>query len=170
MESTCHHCGACRRYRKELTEMVPDHPHPTPQEAREQLSASQPRRLTTRRDRTTHAVATATFGLALGVFSAAQNLAVSWVGEALLTAAFVLVVVGTASWVERAARTVPRRSRLWSRIGLGLSFVLSLLLVRPWLNLQAQTEPNTWPMVLGAAVAIALPSLVAAAVIARRRE
>jgi hypothetical protein len=64
------------------------------------------------------------------VFSAAQNLAVSWVGETLLTAELVLVVVGTASWVERAARTVPRRSRLWSHIGLGRSFAASLLLVR----------------------------------------
>jgi hypothetical protein len=149
--------------------MVPDHPHLTPQEARKQLSASQSRRLTTRRDRTSHAVATAASGLALGVFSAGQNLAASWVGQALLSAVFVLVVVGSASWVERAARTVPRRSRLWSRIGLGLSFVLSLLLVRPWLNLQAQAEPNTWPMVLGASVAIAAPCLVAAAVIARSR-
>ena len=150
--------------------MVPDHPHVTQQEARTQLSASQSRRLTTRRDRTAHAVATAVTGLALGVFSAAQNLAASWQAEALLTVVFVLGVVGSATWVERVARAVPRRSRLWARTGLGLSFVLSLLLVRPWLNLQAQAEPNTWPMVLAAAVATAIPALVAAAVIARSQE
>jgi hypothetical protein len=150
--------------------MVPDHPHVTQQEARTQLSASQSRRLTTRRDRTAHAVATAVTGLTLGVFSAAQNLADSWQAEALLTVVFVLGVIGSATWVERVARTVPRRSRMWARTGLGVSFVLSLLLVRPWLNLQAQAEPNTWPMVLGAAVATAVPALVAAAVIARSRE
>jgi hypothetical protein len=141
----------------------------TPREAREQLVTSQARSLTTRRDRRIHATVTAAFGLALGVFSAAQNLATTWADEALLTTGFVLVLVGMGLWVERAARTVPRRSRLRSRLGLGTSFVLSLVLVRPWLNLQAQTEPNTWPMVLGASVAIAVPSLIAASMIARRR-
>lgn len=151
--------------------MVREQPHQlSPHEAREQLSASLTRRLTRRRDRTLHAFATATFGLALGLFSAAQNLAASWGEEVLLTAGFVLVVVGTASWVEWVARTVPRRSRLWSRIGLGASFVLSLLLVRPWLNLQAQSEPNTGPMVLAAAAVIALPALAAAAIIARGQD
>jgi hypothetical protein len=37
------------------------------------------------------------------------------------------------------------------------------------INLRAQTEPNTWPMVLGGSILVAVPSLVAAAVIAWRR-
>lgn len=149
--------------------MVPEISQLTQHEAREQLRTSRAWRLPTRRDRRVHAVATAVFGMALGVFSAAQNLVVTWSGEALLTAAFVFVVVGAAAWVERVARTAPRRTRLCSRLGLGLSFGLSLLLVRPWLNLQAQAEPNTLPMVLGASSVIAVPCLVAAAVIARSR-
>ena len=38
-------------------------------------------------------------------------------------------------------------------------------MVLPWLNLSAQTSPNTWPMVAAGAGLAAVPALVAAAVI-----
>lgn len=150
--------------------MTPEQSHVSAQEAREQLRRSAEQRLDRRADRRVHAVATAVFGLGVGVYSAAQNLATSWIAHSLLTAAFFIVVIGTGTWVERIARTVPRRSRLWSRVGLGASFLLSLLLVRPWLNLAAQAEPNAWPTVLAASVVIAVPSLVAAAAITRGKR
>lgn len=48
--------------------------------------------------------------------------------------------------------------------------VVSLFLVLLQLNLEAQTEPNTWPMVLAGTLIAAVPSLAVAAVIAQRRR
>lgn len=147
-----------------------DRHQPTPQEAREQLAAAQARQLGSARDRRIHAVGTAVLGLTVGVFMATQNMVSLGTSGALLFVAFAVVCLGEAWWVERAARTVPRRSRLWSRLGIGGSVVLALVVVMPWLNLSAQSGPNTWPMVtVGAAVAAA-PSVIAAAAIAAGRR
>lgn len=147
------------------------HHQPTPQEARERLAAArEARRLGSPRDRVVHAAGTAVVGLTIGVFLAAQNMVVSGMGHALLFAAFAAVCLGEGWWVEVAARTVPRRSRLWSRLGNGGTLVLALIAVVPWLNLGAQSAPNTWPMVIVGAAVAAAPSVIAAAVIAGRRE
>jgi cytochrome bd-type quinol oxidase subunit 2 len=148
--------------------MITDHTL-TPEQAREQLATSRPRSLRSERDRNVHAIGTAVFGLSLGLLMAPWNL-LSGTAELLLSATFLAVWAAAAIWVERRARTVPRRSRRWSRLGLGVSLALALVAVVPWLNLQAQTEPNTWPMALGAALVIAAPSLLAAAVIAGGRR
>lgn len=146
--------------------MSTDYPQLTPEQAREQLAASQTRSLPSARDRPVHALGTAVFGLTVALSMATRNV-VSGTGRLMLSGVFLVAWVGGAIWMERAARTVPRRARLWSRLGIGASFLLALGLVLPWLNLEAQTEPNTWPMVLVAALVVAAPSLVAAAAIAR---
>jgi len=138
----------------------------TPEQAREQLAAE--RTLASPRDRRVHAIGTAVVGLSLAGVLASRNL-FSGAADVVVSAVFIAVCLGDVVWVERAARTVPRRARLWSRLGIGASLVLSLGVVLPWLNLQAQTEPNTWPMVSAAALVAALPSLVAAGAIARGR-
>jgi hypothetical protein len=138
----------------------------TPEQAREQLAAD--RTLASPRDRRVHAIGTAVLGVSTAGVLAAQNL-FSGAAQLVLSAVFVAVCLGDVVWVERVARTVPRRAKLWARLGIGASLVLSLGVVLPWLNLQAQTEPNTWPMVLAGALVAALPSLVAAGAIARRR-
>ena len=146
-----------------------DHPHVTPEQARAQLAASRARPLGSDGDRAVHAVGTAVFGLTTGFYMATQNLVTGTAGI-VLSCLVVAIWVAEALWVERAARTVPRRASLWSRVGIGGSLVLALVVVLPWLNLRAQTEPNTWPMVLVGALVAAVPSLVAAAAIARGRR
>ena len=148
--------------------MDTDHPPLTPQQAREQLDSTRTRSLGVPGDRTVHAIGAAAVGLTMGLHMATRNL-VSESHYALLSGIFVCVMVAEVLWVEKASRTVPRRARRCFWTGLVTSFVVALALVTPWLNLQAQEGPNTWPMVaLGAAV-VAVPSLLAAAVIARSR-
>lgn len=144
------------------------HTTPTPQQARDQLGATQARPLASTRDRRVHAVGTAVVGVTIAVLFTASTV-VSGVGGVVLCAGFTVVVLIQGWWVERAARTVPRRSRAISRAGIGTSFVLALVAVVPWLNLAAQSAPTTWPMVWAGAGVVAVPALLAAAVIARRR-
>ena len=141
-------------------------PTVTPEQARLQLADAQARSLSSPRDRKIHATGTAVFGFTIALGMATQNV-VTGAGRVVLSCVVLVILLGEAVWVERAARTVPRRARLWSRLGIGSSFVLALGLVLPWLNLQAQTSPNTWSMVAVAALIVAAPSLAAAAVIAR---
>lgn len=149
--------------------MISERPTVTPEQARRQLAEIPTRSLHLARDRKIHAIGTAVFGLTTGFYMAAQN-AITGTGHAVLSCVFLAIALGECLWIEHAARTVPRRARLWCRLGLGASLVLALCLVLPWLNLQAQTSPNTWPMVLVAALVVAVPSLSAAAVIIRGRK
>jgi hypothetical protein len=161
-ESSLRHRPARRK------SMHADHPDITPEQARRQLAHADARPLASRRDRRVHAVGTALFGLTGGVFMASQNMA-SGLADALISAAFLVLLVAEGAWIERAARTVPRRARRWSRVGLAGSLLLALGVVLPWLNLQAQSEPNTWPMVALGGLVVAVPSLLAAAAIVRSR-
>ena len=139
--------------------------HLTPEQAREQLATIQERTMDTSHDRTVHAAATAVFGVVTGLYMAAQNILADWVSHTIGTAVFLAAWLVTVWWIERVARTVPRRAKAWSRAGIVVSFVLTLTVVLPWLNLSAQTTPNTWPMVAAGAAVAAVPALVAAAVI-----
>lgn len=149
--------------------MNTDHPNLTPEHARDRLATAEARPLGRSGDAKVHASATAVFGISAAVFMASQNL-FTGASDFIVSLVFVVIWFGTVAWVERAARTVPRRARLWSRLGIGASMVLALGAGLPWLNYQAQSEPNTWPMVLAVSAVVALPSLVAAAIIARGRS
>ncbi|GGI04178.1 hypothetical protein [Egicoccus halophilus] len=144
-------------------------PHPTPDEARERLDVSSRGTLRNRRDRRIHATGTAVIGVVIASTLATQNV-VGPRGDIVRNVALLVLVLGAIVWMERAATTVPRRVRLLSRVGVGLSFVLGLTVALPWLNLRAQTEPNTWAMALGAAAVIAVPALVSAVAIATGRR
>ena len=139
--------------------------HLTPEQAREHLATLQARTLDTSRDRTVHAGATAVFGVVTALYMASQNILAGWVGHTVGTAVFLAAWLVTVWWIERVARTVPRRAKAWSRAGIVVSFVLTLTVVLPWLNLSAQTSPNTWPMVAAGAALAAVPALAAAAMI-----
>ena len=149
--------------------MSADHPHLTPEQAREQLTSTTTRSLLSPRDRRVHAIGTALFGVGVAVHMATENIVTGAAG-AVLSGVVLAALLGETVWVERAARAVPRRARLWSRLGIGVSFVLALVVVLPWLDLAAQDEPNTWPMVVTASLVVAGPSLAAAAVIAGGRR
>lgn len=139
--------------------------HPTPEQAREQLSAIKGRTIETSRDRAVHAGATAAFGAITAFYMASQNILADQFSHTVKTAAFAALWLLTVWWIERVARTVPRRAKVWSRSGIMASFVLTLTVVLPWLNHSAQSAPNTWPMVVAGSAAAAAPALVAAAVI-----
>ena len=146
-----------------------DQPGLTPQQARAQLAASQRQLTASRRDRTVHATGTAVVGLDCGLLAATQNMA-HGATKVVLSFVFFAAWLGAAAWSGRISRTVPRNARRWALCGIGASFALALFAVLPWLNLQAQDSPNTWPMALVAAVVVAVPCLVAAAVIAVGRR
>ena len=148
--------------------MTGEHPHPTPEQARTQLAASRAASLGSDGDRTVHALATVAFGLVVGLYLSARNV-VDGAGSVVASVLFFGCWLTAALWVERSTSTVPRRAKLWSRLGLAGSMLVALLAVLPWLNLQAQDEPNTWPMVLAGALVATLPSALAAAAIARAR-
>lgn len=137
----------------------------TPEQAREQLAAIQSRILDTNRDRAVHAGATAAFGGISAFYMAAQSLALGWLGHTVLSAGFLAAWLLTVWWIEHAARTVPRRAKVWSRGGILGSFVLALTVVLPWLNYPAQSASNSWLIVAAGAAVAAAPALVAAAVI-----
>lgn len=142
---------------------------PTPQQAREQLAAAQSRSLASPRDRRIHAVGMVFFGVVIGLHMATRNLVSEGVYALLGLVTISILLVGMI-WIGRTARTVPRRVRMWSLSGFIASFLVGLWLVTPWLNFAAQTTPNSWPMILCAAAAVATPCLIAAAVIAMGRK
>ena len=138
---------------------------PAPEQARAQLTAIQSRSITTGRDRSVHALATAVFGAITAFYMASQNILADGIAHTIKTAAFIGLWLLVVWCTEQAAKTVPRQAKLWSRIGIAGSFLLSLTVVLPWLNFSAQTAENTWPMVVGGAALAAAPALVAAAAI-----
>ncbi|GAA1751577.1 hypothetical protein GCM10009767_08210 [Kocuria aegyptia] len=81
--------------------------------------------------------------MAPALYMAAQNILADWVSYSLRTAVFAAAWLVTVWWIERVARTVPRRAKAWSRGGIVAAFVLTLTVVLPWLNHSAQTSPNT---------------------------
>lgn len=91
-------------------------------------------------------------------------------GTTLRAFGYLVIVGGALAWAERAARTVPRHAKLASRVGLGGSLVVGLTAVLPWLDLSAQSRPNTPAMAIVGAAAIALPSWIAAGDIATTRR
>lgn len=154
---------------RNLDQEDPMSSHLTPEQAREQLMTTRTRSLDSSRDRGIHAIGTAVFGLTIGLFGASRNMTEGpvWFWGSL---AYFVITIGVAFWVERTAQTVPRRARLWSRLGMAGSLVLCLVVVLPWLNLSAQTAPNTWGMVLIGGLGAAVPALIGAALIARGRK
>lgn len=147
--------------------MSAEDPRMTPEQAQAQLAQSR-KPLTSARDRMIHATGTAVGGLTFGLFAATRNITPG-TESIVVPTVVVAFLLALAIWVARAARTVPRRARLWSRLGVASSLAVAVVLVLPWLNLQAQAQPNTWPMALVGALVVAAPSLVAAAVVAGSR-
>lgn len=74
------------------------------------------------------------------------------------------------TWAERKANATPLGAGRWSRIGFGCSFILSLVVVLPFLNQRSQDGPVEWYLLLGGAALIAVPCLLAAARIAWMRR
>jgi cytochrome bd-type quinol oxidase subunit 2 len=136
----------------------------TPDQAQDQLDRARNTRLATARDRQVHAVATAAFGVIVGVYVAIGR-AVDGTGwaESLLLSGYALLLMVLAFWQTRAARTVPRHARRTGHIGLAGTVVLMLAAIT-WLNVRQSGDPGRpehwWVLVLTALV-VALPMLIA---------
>jgi hypothetical protein len=145
----------------------------TSQEARDQLAVAQSATVTTTHDRRVHGLATAGFGVAMGAYVAIQRALDGTGAETPLLAVYAIALLGLVTWQTRAARSVPRSSRLIGYVGLAGSFVLMMATIM-WLNVRStgrlggvEGQPESWGILLLAGVVIALPMLVAGARILR---
>lgn len=134
--------------------------------------------LGTDRDRRVHALATAGFGIAMGVFVAASRVTEgTGPGAGVLAALYVGALVALAGWQKRAAGTVPRNSRATGYVGLGATLATMCAAII-WLNVrQGDTrraglpdQVDSWWTYLCAALLTALPMLVAGLLIDRQRR
>lgn len=148
-------------------------------QARAALEQAQSADLATDRDRRVHGLATAGFGLLMGIYVAAYRLVdgSGW-GEGLLLGFYAVTLFGLAAWQRRAANTVPRNARQIGYVGVIGSAVLVLASI-VWMNIrQADNriadigdQPDHWWVYALVGVVTALPSLAAGHVIfyGRRR-
>ncbi len=120
------------------------------------------------RDRTVYAVGTALFGVVLGAFVPLTRALDLDNGPSYLTAIYVVLAIAIATWQTRAARSVPRGAKRIGYVGLALTVVVSLAIIMT-LNWREQTTATSPGLLLLTGVLIALPMVVAGAVIARRR-
>lgn len=147
-------------------------------QARAALAKASATDLATDRDRRIHGWATAGFGLAVGTYVALNPVAqqFSWLRWTLLPV-YVATLMVLATWQSRAARTVPRHSRIIGYAGLAGTGVLTLAAII-WLNVrQADNrtaglpdELDAWWVYAAAGLVAALPMLVAGYLIHRGRK
>lgn len=144
-------------------------------QARAALEQASNAELTTDRDRRVHGLATAGFGLVMGLYVAAYRLADGHGSvEGALMGLYVVTLLGLAAWQKRAAGTVPRNARSIGYLGLAASAALMIVSVI-WLNVRqgdARTaglpdQVDAWWVYVVAAVVTALPTLVAGHLIRR---
>lgn len=146
--------------------------------ARAALEQAQDADLTTIHDRQVHALATAGFGIVMGVFVVAYRLADghSNLGGAL-AGFYVLAILAIAAWQKHKARTVPRNSRRTANVGMVASVILMLTSII-WLNIRQgdnrtaglPDQVDSWWAYALAAVVTALPMLIAGRVIFRKHR
>ncbi len=156
--------------------------HTTPDQhtARARAALEEARRpgLSTGRDRRIHALATAGFGVGMGVFVGAHRVVEghAW-GEAALLALYIAALFALALWQKRASRTVPRNARRTGYVGLGASLAAMWAAII-WLNIRQgdarraglPDQVDSWWIYACAGLLTALPMLVAGHVIHRQRR
>lgn len=156
---------------------APDRPT-SAEHARAALAHASGANLGTDHDRRVHALATAGFGVAMGVFVVASRVTESTGrGTGVLTALYLGALVALAGWQKRAAGTVPRNGRATGYVGLGATLVTMFVAII-WLNVRQgdarraglPDEVDSWWIYLCAALLTALPMLVAGLLIDRQRR
>jgi len=142
-------------------------------EARAALEQAGQLQLATDRDRRVHGVATAAFGILMGIYVAAYRIVdgSGW-GEGLLLGFYVVTLFSLAAWQRRAANTVPRNARQIGYVGVIGSAVLLLASII-WMNIRQGDnrmagigdQPDHWWVYAIVGIITALPSLAAGHVI-----
>lgn len=117
------------------------------------------------RDRRVHGIGTAATGVVFAAYLVLHRWADASTWDDVITACYVLILLGVAAWQTRAARTVPRNARRIGYVGLGLSIV-AFVPVLGWLNWLDHTgDPHTFAVVAIASL-VAVPAVAAGVVIA----
>ncbi|QKE85572.1 hypothetical protein [Arthrobacter sp. NEB 688] len=134
----------------------------TPQQAREQLAHAEA--ATGRRDaeRRVHALATAAFGLLIGVFLAVSRISEDTRYESVVIAFYALALVALTTWQTRGARAWPRHARRTSWVGLGTTMVLFLAAVMVFNVREMQQERAGLPQTENIGLLVLAGLLVAA--------
>lgn len=142
-------------------------------QARAALEQANNADLTTARDRRVHGLATAGFGLLMGIYIASYRLVdgSGW-GEGILVGLYVVTLFGLAFWQRRAANTVPRNARQIGYIGIAGSAILVIASIL-WMNIRQGDnriagigdQPDHWWVYAIVGIGSALPSLIAGHVI-----
>lgn len=147
-------------------------------QARAALAHASGASLGTDRDRHVHALATAGFGVAMGVFVVASRVTESsGRGSGVLTALYLGALVALAGWQKRAAGTVPRNGRRIGYVGLGATLAMMWVAII-WLNVRQgdarraglPDQVDSWWVYACAALLTALPMLLAGLLIDRQRR
>ncbi|MEO6019134.1 MAG: hypothetical protein ABIP45_02670 [Knoellia sp.] len=147
-------------------------------QARAALEQAQNATLTTDRDRRVHGLATAAFGILMGIYVGAYRLVdgSGW-GEGILLGVYVASLLGLAAWQRRAVTTIPRNARLIGYLGVAGSAVLVIASII-WMNIRQGDnriggigdQPDHWWVYASVGVVTALPSLAAGHAIFRSRR
>lgn len=145
---------------------TPQNQQMNPDEARSALEQASAARVASPRDRSVYAIGTAFFGIVLGIFLAVTHVYDGARSSGVIAGFYVVAMLGIAAWQRQRARSVPRGAKRTGYLGLGLS-VLLVLVVNMGLNWSEQTTDSSAWLLACAALLVALPMLVAAAVIQR---
>ena len=117
------------------------------------------------RDRRVHGIGTAVAGVLVAAYVALHGLVEASPWDDVVTACYVLLLLGVVAWQTRAARTVPRNARLVGYLGLGLS-VVAIMPVLGWTNWLEHTGDPHRLVVVAIASLVAAPAAVAGVAIA----
>jgi hypothetical protein len=152
--------------------------HTSAHQARAALAHASSARLASDRDRRVHGLATAGFGVAMGLFVVASRVTESrGVANGVLVALYIGALVALAGWQKRAAGTVPRNGRSIGYAGLASTLVMMWVAII-WLNVRQgdarraglPDQVDSWWVYACAALLTALPMLVAGLAIDRQRR
>ncbi len=117
------------------------------------------------RDRRVHGIGTAAAGVLFATYLVLHRWVDSSPWDDVVTACYVLVLLGVAAWQTRTTRTVPRNARRTGYIGLGLS-IMTFIPVLGWLNWLEHTGDPHPVVVVAIAALVAVPAAAAGVVIA----
>lgn len=147
-------------------------------QARAALEQAQSTTLTTNRDRRVHGLATAGFGLLMGAFVAINGMASQrWWVSGILAGVYVPALLALTAWQNRGAHSLPRHARTIGRAALTAAAILALASII-WLNVRQgdnrtaglHDQIDAWWVYVIAAIAPALPMLIAGHLIAHDRR
>lgn len=140
---------------------------PTDEEARAALRQAELNAVREPHDARVHALATAGFGVAVGLFVALSEI----VGESrwsiLVWALYLFALAGLATWQTVAARSAPRHSKVTGYAAMAVTLLLAMIGIAVLNAWGHDATPSLWLAGLVALV-VAAPMLVAGWLIGRR--